>query len=148
MSVSRINHNGICTGVNQCLHALNRVDSNAHTGSHAQPTFCVFTSHRFVFCFRNVFISNQAYQLTVFIHNRQFFNLVFLQDARSRFHVGSLFGGNDVFFRHHLVDTFRHVFFETQVTVCYNTYQIIFVIYHRNTADFIFSHDSQRIFYG
>ena len=29
-----------------------------------------------------------------------------------------------------------------------HTYQIIFVIYHRNTADFIFSHDSQRIFYG
>ena len=92
VSVSRINNNGIRTRINQSLHTIQCIDSHPHTGGNTQTTFGVFTSHRFIFCFCNILISNKTDQLSVHSYNRKFLNLMFLKNLCSRFQVSRLVG--------------------------------------------------------
>ena len=78
--MSRINNDCIRTGINQGLHTVQRIGSNPYTGSHTQTSFGILASHRFIFRFCNIFISNKTYQFTFLIHHRQLFNLMLLQN--------------------------------------------------------------------
>ena len=144
--MSRINHNCIRTGIYQCLHTIQRIGSHTYTGSYTQTTFGIFTSHRFIFCFCNIFISNKTDQLSVHSDNRKFLDLMFLKNLCSRFQISRLVCSYQSFFRSHdKINMFSHVSFETQISVSNNTHQITFIIYHRDTTDFIFRHDVQCI---
>ena len=147
MSVSCINYNGICTSVHQSFHTVECISSYSHTGSYTQTTFRIFASHWFIFCFCDIFISNQTYQLSILIYNRKFFNFIFLQNLGSSFHVCTRLCCYNVFLCHHLINTLIQILFKAQVTVCNNTDQIILIIYYRNTSDFVFSHQIECIFH-
>ena len=148
MSVSSIDNDSIGTGIHQSLHTVEGISSYSHSGSYTQTAFRVFASHRFIFSFRNIFISNQSYQLTFFIHNRQFLNSVFLQNLRNSFHIGSWICSNDIFFCHHFIDMLIHISYEAKVTISNNSYQISFIIYYWNTTDSVFCHQCQCISYS
>ena len=144
--MSCINHDCVRTGIHQCLHTLQCIGSNTYTGSYTQTTFGIFTSHRFIFCFCNIFISDKTDQLSIHSDNRKFLNLMFLKNLCSRFQVSRLVSSHQSFFRSHdKINVFCHVSFETQISVGNNTHQITFIIYHRDTTDFIFRHDVQCI---
>ena len=146
MSVSCIDHDSIRTGIYQCLHAIQRIGSNAHTCSYTQTTFGILTSHRFIFCLCYIFISNKTDQFPIHSDNRQFLDLMFLKNLCCRLQICRLIGSHQSFFgSHNQINMFGHVSFETQISVGNDTYQITFIIHHRNTADFIFSHNSQSI---
>ncbi len=146
MTVSRINNDGIRTRIHQSLHTVQRIGSHTYTGSYTQTAFGIFTSHRFIFSFCNILISDKANQLSIHSHNRKFLNLVFLKNLSSRFQVGRLVCSHQFFFRRHdKVDMFCHISFKTQISVSDNTHQVTFIIHHRDTADFVFRHDVQCI---
>ena len=73
---------------------------------------------------------------------------MFLQDLGGCFQIGGLVGCDDVFFGHHLINMFVEVSFETQVAVGHNAYQALFIVYHRDAADFIFGHQGQCVRHG
>lgn len=147
MSVSCINDNGICPCIHQSPHAVQSIIRHSHSGSNAQTSFAILARHRFILGLGNILIGNQAYQFIVFIYYRQLLYSMFLQNLRNSLHICSRIGSNDVLFSHHLVDTLIHIFLKTKVTIGNNTNQISFIIYHRNTTDLVFSHQSQCISY-
>ena len=146
--MSCINNNSISTSIHQSLHTLHCISCHTDTCCYTQAALAILTSHRFVLSFCNILVCNQANQLTFFVHYRQLFNLVFLQDLCSSFHICTLVSSNDVILAHHLIDMLVHIKFETEVTVSHNTNQIVFIIYHRNTTNMIFSHQIQSILNG
>ena len=85
--MSSINNDSINTGFYKCINTLHAISSYANTGSHAQATKRVLASIWFILCFGNVFVCNKTYQLTIGINDRQFFNLVTLQNISSFFKV-------------------------------------------------------------
>jgi hypothetical protein len=147
MSVSRINDNGIRPCIHQSPHALQSVIRHSHSGSNAQTTFAILARHRFILCLGNILIGNQTYQFVVFIYYRQLLDSMFLQNLRNSLHIRRRIGSNDVLLSHYLIDTLIHIFLKTKVTIGNNAYQISFIIYHRNTTNLVFSHQSQRISY-
>ena len=147
MTVSRINDNGVCPCIHQSLHTIQSIIRHSHSGSNAQTPFAIFASHRFVLCFSNILIGNQTHQFVVFIYYRQLLDSMFLQNLGNSLHIRRRIGSNDVLLSHYLIDALIHIFLKTKVTVSNNTHQISFIIYHRNTTDFVFSHQSQRISY-
>ena len=86
-------------------------------------------------------------QFVVFIYYRQLLDSMFLQNLRNSLHIRRRIGSNDVLLSHYLIDTLIHIFLKTKVTIGNNAYQISFIIYHRNTTNLVFSHQSQRISY-
>ena len=54
-------------------------------------------------------------------------------------------GGNEVLTSHYLVDLLVQPTLETQITVGYNAHQTTFVVHHRDAANVIVGHQSQRI---
>ena len=148
MSVSCIDNDSVGTGINQCLHALQCIGSYTYSGSYAQATLFVLASHRFIFSFSDIFISDKTYQLTFFVYYRKFLNLVLLKNLRCSLHICTRSGSYDIVFSHDFVNTLCHVSFKTQVTVCNDTDQIFLVVYYRNTTDFIFGHDIKSIFHS
>ena len=145
MSMSRIDYDSVRSGINQCLHTFQGIGCHTYTRSYAKAALAILASHRFIFSLGDVFISNQAYQFIIFIDYRQFFYLIFLQNLSGSFQVCRLIGGNDILFRHYLIDTLATVFLETKVAIGNNSYQISFIIHYRNTTDFILGHQIQSI---
>ena len=140
-----IDDDGISTSIDKCLHTLQRIGSNANTCSHTQTAFLVLASHRLILGLCNVLIGNQTYQSVVLIDNGQFLNLVLLQNLGSRRQVGLLMGGNEVLFRHHLIDGAVETALETQVAVGDDTNETLLTVNHRDTADMILSHDIESL---
>ena len=148
MSVSRVDDNRISTGIHQSLHTVESISRYTYTSGDTQTTFRVFTSHRFILSFRYIFISNEAYQLTFLIYNRQLLNSVFLQDLRNSLHISGRISSDNIFFCHHFVDMLIHISYETKVTVCYNSHQISLIIHYRYTTNSVFRHQCQCIAYS
>ena len=144
MSVSRINDNGIRPCIHQSPHALQSVIRHSHSGSNAQTTFAILARHRFILCLGNILIGNQSDELAVGIDYGQLLDFVAQQNVGRTLQVGVV-SGHQPLLGHHLVDTLIHIFLKTKVTIGNNTYQISFIIYHRNTTNLVFSHQSQRI---
>ena len=145
MSVSRIDHDSIYSCIHQSLHTFHCIRSHSHTRSHTQTPFRIFASHWFIFRLGYILISYQTDQFIVFINHRELLYLMFLQDLCSRFQISRLISGNQIIFCHHLIDTLVHITFKTKVTIRYNSNKISIVIYYRNTANLIFSHQSKGI---
>ena len=79
------------------------------------------------------------------IHHRQFLDFVFLQNFRGSIQIGRLARGNQSVFGHYFVDPLFHFALETQIAVGNNSHQRVIFRHHRNAANFVLSHHSQRI---
>ena len=148
MTMGRINDYGIGTCCHQCFQTLHGIDRYAHTGSHAQPTFLVLASHRFVLGLGDVFVSDESHQLVVGIHHRQLLYFMFLQDLCSRSQVGSGMRSHQILMCHHLVDGLVQPTLKTQVAVGHDANQMPVLINNRNTSDVIAAHHFQGIPHG
>ena len=145
MTVSRINDDGIGTGIHQRLHAFQRIDSHAHAGSHAQPTFLVLTGHGLVLGLRDVLVCNQSHQVVVLVHHGELLYLVLLQYLSRCSQVCLLVCRHQVLARHHVVNLVVQPTFKTKVTVGHDAHQMVLVVHHGNTADVVLSHHRQRL---
>ena len=115
--MSRINHNSIRTSFYQCFHTIQCINCNTDTCSHTQTALSIFTSHRFVFCLRNILVCNQTNKLIVFVNNRKFLYFVFLQDLCSGLQISCLIGCNNIFFCHYFIDALVLISFKTQIAI-------------------------------
>ena len=145
MSVRRINHQGIGTGFNQSGNTFKSIERHTDSGCDTQTSFSIFTGRRFIFCFCNIFISDQADQFIMTVYHRQLFDLVLLKYLGSSLQIRRLVCYHQVFLRHHLIDRTVHVSFKTKVTVGHDTYQVTAFIHNRYATDLIFRHHGQRI---
>ena len=148
MSMCSIDNDSVCTGIYQRLHTNHSISCHTYTSSNTQTALAILASHRFILGLCNILISNQTNQLALIIHYRQLFNLVFLQDLSSSFHIGTLMSRDDIFLAHHFINMLVHIEFETEVTVSYDTDQVVFIIDNWNTANMILSHQIQRILHS
>ena len=139
--MGRVDNNGVGTGIDESLHAVEGVEGDTYTGSYAQTTLTVLTSHGLILGLGDILIGNQTNQMVVFVHNRQLLNLVLLQNLCSSNQVGLLMGRYQVVFRHDLVNGTVETALKAQVTVGNDTYEVIAIIYHRDTTDMILRHD-------
>ena len=80
MTVSRIDDDGINTGIHQCLHTVQGVGGDTYTCSHTQTAFLILACHRLIFRLCDVLIGNQTDQTVILIHHRQLLDLILLQD--------------------------------------------------------------------
>ena len=145
MSVSSINNDSIGTSLNQSLGSVESIDSNTNSSRNTQTTFLVLACHWLVLSLCDILISNQTYKMVCIIHNRKFLNLVLLKNLSSCCQVGLLMGSNKILRSHHLIYLFVEMTLETQVTICYNTNQMVFVINNRNTTNMIVMHHIKSI---
>ena len=148
MSVSCINYDSVGTGVYQCLHTLQCVDSHTHTGSHTQSALGILACHWFVFGFSDVLVCNQAYEFVVFVDNGQFLDFVLLKNLSGSLKVAGLVGSHQIFLCHNLVDALVHIPFKTQIPVSHDANQMTFVVDHRNSSNLIFCHDAESVVHG
>ena len=143
-----VNHNGIGTGLDECLCTFQRVVGNTHARSHAQSAFLVFAGHGLVFRLGNIFIGDESHQSALLIHHRQFLNLVLLQNLCSSSQVGLLVSGHQVLAGHHLVYFLVEPAFEAQVAVGDDAHQFSILVNHGNTANVVVAHHVQCILHG
>ena len=138
-----VNNYCIGTGFNQCFHSFESVNGYTYSRSHAQTSFVVFASHGFVFSFRYVLVSYKSDDVIVFVNDRKFLYLIFLQYLGCLLKVGFLSGGYYVFLSHHLVNLLVKVVLEAQIAIGYYTNEMFFLVYHGNTTDMVFAHKAQ-----
>ena len=143
-----VDDNSINTRINQRLHAVEGVGSDAHASRHAQAAFLVFAGHGLVLGLGDVLIGNQAHKAVILIHHRQFLNLMLLQYFGSGGKVGLLMGSHQILARHHIVNFALQPALKAQVAIRNDAHQVVLVIYHWNTTDVILSHHGQRVGHG
>ena len=148
MSVSCIYHDSIGIGVNKSLHTVERISCNAYSGSNAQTSLGVLACHRLVLSLGDVLICDKSYQFVVVVNNGQLLYLVFLQNGSRSCKVCLDVSRYKILACHYLVDLTVESALESQVAVCNDTYQMVFVINDRNTTDMIFCHHGQSLSYG
>ena len=140
MTVSRVDDNGVSTSSNERINAFHCVCGDTHTSCNAQATLGIFTSHRFVFCFGDVFIGNQTHQFAVVVNDRELFNLVLLQNFASSSQVSCCVCRYQIFRGHHFVNGLVEVVLKSEIAVGDDAYKVHIIVYHRDTANVIFSH--------
>ena len=148
MAVSRINHDGIGTGIHQSLHTVEGINGHTDTSSHTQTTFLVFTSHGLILGLGDVLIGDQTDETVVLVDHRQFLDLVLLQNLGSSDQVGLLMGGHEVLLRHDLLNGTIETTLETEVAVGDDTHKVVVIVNHGNTTDMIFRHDVEGLSHG
>ena len=136
-----VDDDSVGTGVDQCLHTLQRVGGDTNAGSHTQTTFLVLAGHGLVLGLGDILIGDEAHQPVLLVHDGQLFNLVPLQNLGSIHQIGMLMGRHQVFFGHHLLDQTVQTAFKTQVTIGDNAYQTLLVVNNGYAANVVFSHD-------
>ena len=145
--MSGIYHDGIGSGLDESLHSVHGVACYAHTGCHAQTAFAILAGHRLILGLGNIFVSNQTYQATFFIHYRQFLNFVLLQNAGCGTQVSLLGSSHQVLRSHHQVDVLLQILFKTQIAIGHDAHQVSFGIHYRNSTNMVFIHQGQSISY-
>ena len=148
MSVSGIDDDSVNASLNESFHTLECISSNAYASSHSQATLSILTCHWLVLSLSDVLICDKADEIIIFIHYRQFLNLMLKKDRSSRIKVSLLMGNDKIILCHHIRNLAIHISLETQVTVCDNTHEFVVLIYHRNTSDVIFSHHIESVLYS
>ncbi len=98
--------------------------------------------------FGNILIGHQPDQQTPVVDHRQFFNFVIEQHRLGIVQFSAMRRYETVTRCHHLGDTARHIGLEAEITVRNDTHQSPLVIDNRNTADFVFVHQLERIAHG
>ena len=148
MSVSRIDDDSVDTCIYQCLHTVEGIYRHTHTGSHAQTTFLILACHRLILCLSDILVGDQSYQMVVLIHNRQFLDLILLQDLCGRIQIRLQMGSDKILLGHHLINLLVQATLETQVTVGDDSHQIVILVDNRDTTDVIFCHHVKCILHG
>ena len=143
--MSRIDDDGIHTGIHQCLHTVEGVECDTNTGSHTQTTFLILAGHGLVLRLRNILIGDEADQAVVLIHHGQFLDLILLQNLSSGCQVGLLMGCHQMILRHDLIDGTIQTTLKAEVTVSHDTHQMTVVIHHGDTTDMILRHDLEGL---
>ena len=141
--MSRINDDSIGTGIDQCLHTVERVNSNAHSCGHTQAAFLVLAGHRLILGLGDVLIGNQSYQVVVLINDGQFLNLVLLQYLCGSKQVSLLMRRHQIILRHDFIHGTIQSAFKAEVTIGNDAYQVLFAIHYGDAADMVFRHDVQ-----
>ena len=80
MAVGGVNDDGVDASLDEGFHAVECVVRHADACGYTEAAFGVFAGHGLVFCFRNVLIGDQTDQSSFTVNDREFLNLVFLQD--------------------------------------------------------------------
>jgi len=143
--MSGIYNDSIGTCINKRLHTVESVGCNTHTCSYTQTPLAVFASHGLVLGFSDILVCDKSNQFAISIDYGEFFNLILLQNLRSRLHISTLMGGDNILTGHHLINMLVHLAFETEVTIGYDTNQTLLIVNHGNTSNMILSHQSKSI---
>ncbi len=145
MTVSRINNECIYSGSNESVNAFHRISRYTDTGGDTQTTQGVFRCIWFVFCFRYIFICDQANEMTGRVNYRKFLDFVTLENLGRLFEIGRLTRGDEVVACHYFADGEIHIAFEAKVTVGNDSDQKSLIVNHGNTADVILFHHCKSI---
>ena len=148
MAVGRVYHYGVGTGVDKGLHAVERVDGDAHAGGHAQAALLVFACHGLVLGLGYVLVGYQAHKVVVFVYHRQLLDLVLLQYLGCGGQVGLHVRCHEVVFRHHVVHLLVQVALKAQVAVGDDAHQVVVFVYHGYAADMVFCHHVESVLDG
>ena len=143
--MSRIDDDSVHIGLHKCLYTVDSIRCNAHSSSHAKPSFLVFASHRLVLCLRDVFVSDEADEFTCVIKDGKFLYLVLLQNLSSCFEVCLNVGCDQIFASHYILNRSVYILLETEVAIGYNAFQVAFIIHNGNAANMIFRHQLESI---
>ena len=143
--MSRIDNNGIHVGFYESLYALKSVGSDTHTCCHTQTALIILASHRFIFSLGDVLIGNQAYELVIIVQDGQLLYLVLLQYLCRSTEIGLNMCSNKIAARHHFIDRTVNILFEAKVAIRNDTYQMTFIVHHRDATDVVLRHQFKRI---
>ena len=139
--------NGICTSIDKSLHTVKGINGDTNTCCNTQTTFIILACHRLVFCLCYILVCDKTYEMVVTIHYRQLLNLVFLKNLCGSTQICLYVGCYKILRSHHLVNLTTKVTLEAQITVCYDTDKMLFVVNYRYTSDMILCHDIESLPY-
>ena len=80
MSMGSIDDDGIHIFADQCLNPFQGIHCNAHGGSYAEPAPAVLACIGPCFDLDDILIGNQSDQFIILVNNRQFLDLILLED--------------------------------------------------------------------
>ena len=88
MTVGCVDYDGVHAGCHECVNAVHRVGGDAYSGGYTKAAAAVFAGIGFVFCFGYVFIGDESDKFAFVVDNRQFLDLVRLENVGSFFKIG------------------------------------------------------------
>ncbi len=152
-------HDGMAVGGIQHQHIHPRLDegggargfafAHADGGAHAQPAHFVGAPVREIAGFDDVFNGKEAFELALFVHNRQFLDAVFMQELLRVFRGGADGHGDQPLLRgHDGGDGDRKILLEAHVPVGENAHQCSGVIGDGDARDMIPRHQLLGIVKG
>ena len=143
-----VDDDGVGAGVDQCLHAVEGVGGDAHSGGHAQAALLVLAGHGLVLGLGDVLIGDEPHQVVVLVHHGQLLNLVLLQNLGSVHQVRLLVRGDEVLLRHHLLYGAVQAALKAQVAVGDDAHEALLVVDHGYASDVVFGHDVKSLCHG
>ena len=146
MRMRRVHGQHIHSGLDQSLNPLGQIRRHPHRSTNPETAHPILAGHGEILDFENVFVGNQTHQTALGIHNREFFDFVFLQNPLGLPQGGAFRGCNQVFLGHHLPNRLLGIGFKTQIPVGQNAHQFAVFVHHRNASDTILRHQTQGLF--
>ena len=143
--MSSVDNHGVDAVVHQRGHALQRVGSDADTGSYAQTAHGVLAGVGVLRDLGYVAVSDESNQMILVIDHGELLDLVLEEYLGGILKIGSRVGGDDVLGGHDLCDGERHILLETKVAVGDDTDQMFLGIDHGDTADAVVVHEFESI---
>ena len=147
MAVRRVDNDRIHTGIDQRLGTVNGVVCDADGRSDTQTSPLVLARVGEGAELDDVAVGDEADELAVAVHHREFFDAVGAQELFGFFKIRSILRNDEVAVCHDVCNGSVVIFFKTEVAVGDDSDQGIGLVHHRNASDAVFLHDSQSVPY-
>ena len=141
MAMGGVNYYSIGASIDQCLHAVECICCNANARGNPETAFLVLAGHRLILSLGDVLIGDKTHKAVVLVDDREFLDFVLLKNIGCGHEVGLLVGGNEVVFRHNLIDRAVQTTFKAQVTVGNDANEPFVIVDNGNTTDMILRHN-------
>ena len=127
MSVRGVNNKDIHPFVNQQLDARLQIGTDAHCRAREQTSACIRRRVRIIAFLLNILDGDKSLQHPPLIHERQFFDAIFLQNRFRLFERRADMTRNQFFMRHEITDGTRQIgrLDKTRITIRQNSNQFI-----------------------
>ena len=149
MAVCAVDDNCIDAFGHQRGGAVKGVGGNPYACSDAKAPEGVLACVRMQLFGKYVLVGDEAHDVSVLVDDREFFDLVLLQNL---LYVGAVClvdgNGDEVLGSHHVLDEDAHVFLETYVAVGDYSHQMSFMVGDGNASDVVDTHQLEGVAHG